>query len=150
MDPATLAVAAAALLFGEALKEGGKHLGQGTAEVMGQLIQALRGKFQAQQVEGLINRAEQDPTERNRQKVADELAVYLTEDSAFAAQIHALVEQLDATGLKRQQIATDLAVKDTLKAKSMTQTAIGENVNQEMLSRVKAKAIDIGDMSQNA
>jgi hypothetical protein len=43
-----------------------------------------------------------------------------------------------------------LAVKDTLKAKSMTQTAIGENVNQEMLSRVKAKAIDIGDMSQNA
>jgi hypothetical protein len=150
MDPATLAVAAAALLFGEALKEGGKHLGQSTVEIMSQLIQAIRGKFQAQQVEGLLNRAEQDPTERNRQKVTDELEAYLTEDPEFAAKIKALVDHLGGGDLKRQQMATDLEVKGTLTAKSMTQTATGDNVDQEMLSRVKAKNIDIGDMSQNA
>jgi hypothetical protein len=150
MDPATLAVAAAALFFGEALKEGGKGLGKGTAELVSQVVQAIRGKFQAQQVEGLLNRAQQDPNERNQQKVVDELEAQLTEDPAFATHIQALVAQLETAGLKRQQMATDLEVKDTLKANSMTQTATGDTVDQEMLSRVKAKNIDIGDMSQNA
>lgn len=150
MDPATLAIAAAALFFGEALKEGGKGLGKGTADLVSQFVQAIRNKFQQQQVAGLLNRAEQDPTERHQQRVTDELEAQLVEDPAFATQIQALVDQLEAAGLKRQRMAIDLEIEDTLTAKSMTQTATGDNVDQEMLSRVKAKNIDVGDMSQNA
>jgi signal recognition particle GTPase len=151
MDPATLAVAAAALFFSEALKEGGKGLGKGTATLASQFIQAIRNKFQQQEVGGLLKRAEADPSDRNQQKVTDELEAQLIEDGSFAEQLQALVSQLQAAGVDKQSIATDMTVEETLKAKSITQTHQGDGpVDQEILNRTQAKNIDIGDISQQA
>jgi hypothetical protein len=149
MDPATVAVAAAALFFSEALKEGGKALGKEVAELSGKFVALIRSKFKAAGTEGLLNRAENDPNEKNRQKVLDELQTQLEEDPEFAAQLQALLADLNAAGVVKQVMGTDLEVEETLEVKTMSQSGSGAgNVDQEMLTRTKAKNIKIGEMNQ--
>ncbi|HYW18425.1 MAG TPA: hypothetical protein VE956_03765 [Nodularia sp. (in: cyanobacteria)] len=50
MEPIT-AAAIATLVFSEALKEGGKTLGKGVTEQVGQLVSAIRQKFQ---IDGIV------------------------------------------------------------------------------------------------
>ncbi|MFN6515667.1 MAG: hypothetical protein RMY29_014395 [Nostoc sp. CreGUA01] len=53
MEPVSLTAAAiATLIFSEALKEGGKTLGQGISQQVAQLLNAIRQKFQASGTEG--------------------------------------------------------------------------------------------------
>jgi len=149
MDPATIAIAAAALFFSEALKESGKGLGAGVAELSGKFVTLIRNRFKTAGTEGLLNRAEQDPSEKNQQKVTDELETRLQEDPEFLAQLQALMAQLEEAGVVRQAMATDLEVEETLEAETMTQSGSGaKDVDQEMLTRTKAKNIKIGDMEQ--
>jgi hypothetical protein len=151
MEPATLAVAVATLFFSEALKEGGKALGKGVSDLAGQLCHTVRAKFKAAGTEGLLTRAEHEPTPKTINMVQDELATQLAEDDGYAAQVQALVAQLEAAGVVRQVMASNLEVAETLRARSMTQEAAGgQDVDQRMLTHVKAKDIDLGDLEQKA
>jgi hypothetical protein len=146
MEPVTLAVTVATLLFSEAVKEGGKALGKGVSDLAGQLCQTVRAKFTAAGTAGLLARVEHDPTPKNLAKVQDELATQLAEDDGYAAQVQALVAQLEAAGVVRQVMASDLKVAETLKAQKMSQEAAGgKDVDQRMLTGVEAKHIDLGD-----
>jgi hypothetical protein len=148
MEPTTLAVAVATLFFSEALKEGGKKLGQGVSDLAATLVKTVRGKFKDSGTEGVLTRAEHDPTEKNVGRVQDELAAQLEDDERYAAQLHDLVNQLKAAGVVRQVMASGLEV-DTLEAGAMTQTASGgTDVEQQMLTDVQAKNIKTGDMTQ--
>jgi hypothetical protein len=152
MEPATLAVAVATLFFSEALKEGGKALGKSASELATKLIQTVRGKFKASGTEGVLTRAEHNPTQKHIDTVQDELATQIEEDEGYAAQLQDLVNQLKAAGVVRQVMASSLEVEETLEAGSMTQTASdGADVEQYMLTDVKAKNIKIiGDMKQES
>jgi hypothetical protein len=151
MEPVTLAVAVATLFFSEALKEGGKALGKSVSELAGNLIHTVRDKFKDTGTEGLLTRAEHEPTPKTINMVQDELATQLAEDDGYAAQVQALVAQLEAAGVVRQVMASNLEVAETLRARSMTQEAAGgQDVDQRMLTHVKAKDIDLGDLEQKA
>ncbi len=151
MEPTTLAVAVVTLFFSEALKEGGKALGKAVSDLAGKLINTVRAKFKDAGTEGLLSRAENDSTPKNLDKVQDELATQMEEDEGYAAQLQNLVAQLEAAGVVRQVMASGLEVEETLEAQSMTQTASGgADVEQRMLTDVKAKNIKIGDMKQDA
>ena len=65
MEPATLAVTVGTLFFSEALKEGSKALGKGVSDLAAKLIKTVRGKFKESGTEGVLIRAENDPTEKN-------------------------------------------------------------------------------------
>jgi hypothetical protein len=151
MEPTTLAVAVATLFFSEALKEGGKTLGKGVSDLATKLIHTVRGKFKESGTEGVLNRAEHDPTDKNVGRVQDELETQLEDDRDYAAQLQHLVAQLEAAGVVRQVMARGLEVEETLEAGSMTQTASdGADIEQHMLTDVKAKNVKIGDMKQES
>ena len=152
MEPATLAVAVATLFFSGVLKEGGKTLGKGVSDLAAKLIHTVRGKFKASGTEGLLNRAENHPTQQHIDTVQDELATQIEADEGYAAQLQDLVNQLKAAGVVRQFMASGLEVEETLEAGSMTQTdSDSADVEQHMLTDVKAKNIKIiGDMKQES
>jgi hypothetical protein len=150
MEPVTLAGTVAALFFSEMLKEGGKALGKSISDLAGKFIHTIRAKFQDAGTEGLLTRAEHDPSPKNLEKVQDELATQMAEDDSYAAQLQDLVAQLAAHEAVRQVMASGLKVK-TLEAQSMTQRAAdGTDVEQHMLTDVQVKNIKIGEMKQEA
>jgi hypothetical protein len=151
MEPVTLAVTVATLFFSEAVKEGGKTLGKSVSDLAGKLLQTVRAKFKDAGTEGLLTRAEHDPTPTNITKVHDELATQMAEDDSYASQLQDLVAQLEAAGVVRQVMASNLKVEETLKAQSMTQEASsGKDVDQRMLTGVEAKNIELGEAKQKA
>lgn len=100
MEPITaIANTIAGVIFGEALKEGGKALGKGASEKVTQLISAIRDKFKTAGTEGLLARAQKQPTERNIEIVEGELVTQMEEDEVFAKKLAELVEQLKSVGV---------------------------------------------------
>ena len=64
MEPTALTAATiSTLFFFEALKEGGKSLGAGISKLVTQLTTTIRDKFKLVGTEGLLARAEKQPTE---------------------------------------------------------------------------------------
>jgi len=151
MEPVTLAVTVATLLFSEAVKEGGKALGKGVLDLTQKLFSTVRSKFKEAGTEGLLTRAEKEPTPKNIDKVQDEVATQIKEDDRYAAQLQNLVAQLEAAGVILQVMASDLKVAEKLEAQSMSQKAAeGAIVEQRMLTNVEAKNIELGKMKQEA
>ncbi|MFN6474428.1 MAG: hypothetical protein RMY36_032755 [Nostoc sp. SerVER01] len=152
MEPLALTAATiATLFFSEALKEGGKSLGAGVSKVVTQLMTTVRDKFKLAGTEGLLARAEKQPTEANVKLVKAELAAQMEEDAGFATQIKELLSQLEAAGVVRQVMASGIAVSGDLEAEDMTQKARrASSVEQEMLTDVKAQNIRLNNLSQES
>ncbi|MCC5666057.1 hypothetical protein LC653_19560 [Nostoc sp. CHAB 5784] len=153
MEPITLTATTmiATVFFSEAVKEGGKSLGTAVSKMVSQLITAVRNKFKAAGTEGLLTRAEKQPTEANINLVKAELAVQMEEDAGFAAELNDLLAQLQATEVVRQVILKGIEVSGNLEAEDVTQKASrGSSVEQEMLRDVKAQNIRLGNLSQES
>jgi hypothetical protein len=152
MEPIALTAATiTTLFFAEAIKEGGKSLGIGVSKVITKLIETVRDKFKRSGTEGLLARAEKQPTEANVNLVQAELAVQMEEDDGFATQLKELLSQLEAAGVVRQVMASGIALSGDLEAEDMTQKASrGSSVEQEMLTDVKAQNIRLGKSSQES
>jgi ABC-type phosphate transport system auxiliary subunit len=151
VEPLTAAVIVS-LFFSEAIKEGGKALGKGAADTFTLIINTIREKFKAEGTEGLLTRAQNQPTEANKAKLQDELQTQIDADEAFAQKLKELVVQLQAQNEKiRQVVLSEIEVSDALRAKDITQKATHDgSVEQEMLKGVKAKNIDVGNLNQEA
>lgn len=150
MEPITLTAAAiATLFFSEAAKEGGKSLGAGISKLVSQLMTTVRNKFKAAGTEGLLARAEKQPTEANMTLVQGELVAQMEEDGEFATQLQELLSQLEAEGVVRQVMVSGIEVAGDLEAENMSQKASrGGSVEQEMLTNVKVQNIRLGNLSQ--
>jgi ribosome-binding factor A len=151
VEPLTAAVIVS-LFFSEAIKEGGKALGKGVADTFAELVNTIREKFKAEGTEGLLTRAQNQPTEANKAKLQDELQTQIDADSAFANQLKQLVEQLQAQDEKiRQVVLSEIEVSGDLKAGDVSQKAMrAGSVEQEMLKQVRATNIDVGNLNQEA
>ena len=152
MVEALTAAVIVSLFFSEAIKEGGKALGKGASDTFTLLINTIREKFRAEGTEGLLKRAENDPTQVNKAKLQDELQSQMDADEAFANKLKELVQQLQAQDERiRQVVLSSIEVSGDLKAKDISQkaTRVG-SVEQEMLKQVKAENIDLGNLNQEA
>lgn len=140
------------LFFSEAIKEGGKALGKGVADKFTELVNAIREKLRAEGTEGLLLRAENQPTEVNKAKLQEELQTQMDADEGFAHKIKEIVEQLQAEDERvRQVVLSEIELSGDLKAKDISQKATpGSAVEQEMLKGVKAQNIDVGNLNQEA
>jgi hypothetical protein len=112
----------AAMFFGEAIKEVGKGLGKTVTEKFGQLTELVRAKFSKEGTEGLIVRAEQQPTDRNVEKATDELVTLLQQDAEFEGQVRTLLQELEQAGLTRQMMLSNSQFKGKLEVGDMQQT----------------------------
>lgn len=140
------------LFFSEAIKEGGKTLTKGVADTFAQLVNTIREKFRAEGTEGLLTRAQNQPTEANKTKLQDELQTQIDADEAFANKLKSLVQQLQAQDERiRQVVLSEIELSDGLKAKDISQKATHSGaVEQEMLKGVEAQSIDVGNLNQEA
>lgn len=151
VEPLTAAVIVS-LFFSEALKEGGKALGKGVADTFASLVNTIREKFKTEGTEGLLTRAQNQPTEPNKAKFQDELQTQMYADEAFANKLKELVQKLQAQDERiRQVVLSEIEVSGDLKAKDINQKATRSgSVEQEMLKQVKATNIDLGNLNQEA
>ncbi|MBD3557405.1 hypothetical protein H6S82_00790 [Planktothrix sp. FACHB-1355] len=135
MEPVSLTAAAiVSLIFSEALKEGGKALGKGVSDQIGQLLSAIRQKFQAAGTEGLLTRAQENPTEKNTAKLQDELETQMEEDQTFTARLKELMTQLRANETVNQIVLKGVKVQGKATLGVIEQEATpGNSVNQEAL-----------------
>ena len=150
-EPLTAAVIVS-LFFSEAIKEGGKALTKGVTDTFAQLVNTIREKFKAEGMEGLLKRAENDPTEKNKEKLQDELQTQMDADKAFAQKLKELVQLLQAQDERiRQVVLSEIELTGDLKAKDIKQKATRDgSVEQEMVKGVKAQNIDLGNLNQEA
>jgi hypothetical protein len=112
----------AVMFFNEAVKEAGKGFGKVVSEKVGQLTDLVRAKFSKEGTEGLIVRAEQQPTDKNIEKATDELAILLQQDTEFEGQVRALLQELEQAGLTRQMMLSNAQFKGKLEVGDMQQT----------------------------
>ena len=151
VEPLTAAVIVS-LFFSEAIKEGGKALGKGVTDTFTQLVNTIREKLKAEGTEGLLTRAQNQPTEVNKAKLQDELQTQIDADKAFANKVKQLIQQLQAQDERvRQVVLSEIEVSGDLKAQDISQKATRDgSVEQEMLKVVKATNIDLGNLNQEA
>jgi len=150
-EPLTAAVIVS-LFFSEAIKESGKSLVTGVTTVFSQLVHTIREKFKAENIEGVLTLAENNPTEVNKTMFQTLLQAQMDKDAAFTNAINHLVEQLRSQdeGIN-QVVLSGIELSGDLKAKDIRQKASGDgNVNQKMLTDIKAVNIDVGNLSQEA
>lgn len=150
-EPLTAAVIVS-LFFSEAIKEGGKALTKGVTDTFAQLVNTIREKFRAEGMEGLLKRAESEPTQKNKEKLQDELQTQMDADKAFAQKLKELVQQLQAQDERiRQVVLSEIELTGDLKAEDISQKAKrAGSVEQEMVKGVKATNIDLGNLNQEA
>ncbi|MBD2594035.1 hypothetical protein H6G74_06790 [Nostoc spongiaeforme FACHB-130] len=150
VEPLTAAVIVS-LFFSEAIKESGKALGKGATDTFAKLVDTIREKFKAEGTEGLLKRAENDPTDKNKEKLQDELQTQMDADPEFANKLKELVEQLksqDAT--IRQVVLSEIELTEGLTLKDLTQKVAGDgSVEQVNVKQVKAKNIDVSNLNQD-
>ena len=150
VEPLTGAVIVS-LSFSEAIKEGGKFAVKGVADTFAKLVSTIRQKLTTEGMEGLLIRAEKDPTEKNKLQLQDELQEYINADEIFANQLKLLVEELKTQDPKiRQVILSGIELTGDLQAQNITQKTSGSSgsVDQAMLTNIKANNIIIGDLTQ--
>lgn len=153
MEPITLTVKAiATLIFSKALEKGGEQLVTAISGKIGQLLNLIREKFQQEGVEGKLTKAQEEPNEKNKSRFERELAEQMEDDEAFAKQLKELVEQIKAEDQTIfQSVLSEIELTGDLKAQGIGQKATRSGaVEQEMLKKVKAQNIDVGNLSQEA
>lgn len=111
------------LIFSEAFKEGGKALGKSVSDKVAQLVTIIRQRFKESGTEGLLTRAEKQPTESNIAIVEAELITQMSDDEVFGRHLEELLKQLEQTGVTRQVMVSGINA-ETLEVKGdMTQKA---------------------------
>ncbi len=137
MEPLTTTAIVSALLF-KAFEKSGEKLGEAVSAKIGQLLNLIREKFKAEDVEGKLTKAEEDPSEKNKSRLEQELAAQMEDDEAFAKKLKALVDELKSDDQVNQIFFKDVNVKGDAEIGDVEQTAQkGGSVTQEAVTQVE-------------
>ncbi|MGC1248732.1 MAG: hypothetical protein WA865_21170 [Spirulinaceae cyanobacterium] len=117
VDPiSVIAGAITSLILPKAVEKVGEKLGEATLEKSGAIIKAARKSIQnkLEQVNssGLLKRAEKNPTKHNIQVLEAEIIGQMEDDSEFAEQLQALVNQVQAQSSSLQMFINGLRAKN--------------------------------------
>jgi hypothetical protein len=137
MEPLTTTAIASALLF-KAFEKSGEKLGEAISAKIGQLLNLIQDKFKAEGIEGKLTKAEEDPSEKNKSRLEQELAAQMEDDEAFAKKLKALVDELKSDDQVNQIFFKGVNVKGDAEIGDVEQTATkGGSVTQEAVSQVE-------------
>jgi len=129
------AVVIVSLFLSEAIKEA-RPFTIGVTTVFSQLVHTIREKFKAEGTEGLLTRAENQPTDSNKTKFQDELQTHIDTDAVFFSTLEQLVEQLRSQDKTIDQIIlSEIELSGDLKAQDISQKASGD------LKQLKAQSL---------
>ena len=133
----------------EALKESGKELGKGVVGGITHVFTLIREKLQAAGTEGLLARAEKQPTdEKTLGKLADELQTQIDEDNEFSDKLQQLIKEVVASDPSLQTILKNIKVQGSLKAGDVFQES-SRSGTQEILTDAEVGGdIGLGNLTQ--
>jgi hypothetical protein len=149
MEPVflTLSAAVTALVI-EASKETGKTIVKESVESISRLITLIRNRFKTNQVEGVLNKVQEQPTEVNKSVFSSLLAQEIESDPDFAATLYELLKQLKEDGTSSiQEMLVGITVEGDLEVGAMTQESASA-ANQKMACDIKAGSVKIGNLHQ--
>lgn len=95
MEPITTTMIAT-LILSKAAEESGKKLGEAVSTKVSQLLSIIQEKFKAEGVEGKLIKAQENPSEKNKGRLEQELAAQMEDDESFAENVKNLVKELRA------------------------------------------------------
>jgi uncharacterized protein YajQ (UPF0234 family) len=148
MEPLSTTAIISALLF-KTFEKSGENLGEAVFTKIGQLLNIIREKFKAEGVEGKLTKAQEDPSEKNKSRLEQELALQMEDDETFAKKLKDTVEELK---LDRhiQIFFKGIDVKGGVEIGDVEQTATsGGAVQQEAVTDVKVGGdLKIGNVKQ--
>lgn len=148
MEPLTTAAIASALLF-KAFEKSGEKLGEAVSAKIGQILNVIREKFKAEGIEGKLTKAQEDPSEKNKNRLEQELASQMEDDEAFAKKLRDLLEEMKSD--RHVQIFfKGVDVKGGVEVGDVEQTATsGGAVQQEVVTDIKVGGdFKIGNVKQ--
>ncbi|AFY38362.1 fis family transcriptional regulator [[Leptolyngbya] sp. PCC 7376] len=146
---ATIATSVATILFTKALEKTGENLGDMASEQIGKLWDAVRAKFQAEDVAGKITKAEADPSEKNVGRFQSELEELLEDDGEFLAELQGILAALEGDAQVKQVLLKNIDVAGDAEIGDMSQSSSGGNVSQEAITDVKVGGnLKIGNVDQ--
>lgn len=138
----------------EALKDGAKAIGKSAYDKFKQLLTTIRTKFQAEGVEGILTKAEANPTEEKSQtKLRNELEDQMSTDLDFATQLETLIATLKTEPEIEQILLQGVKVKGNAKVGDIEQSSdrTSGNVTQKALVDVEVGGdLTIGNAKQTA
>ena len=87
MEPVELAAAIITLIFTKRVEKSGEKLGEAVLNEISQLVNIIRSKFKASGVEGILTKAQENPTDKNKLKFQNELADQRKKMKGFTKQL---------------------------------------------------------------
>lgn len=153
MEPIiTLATSITTLIFSKALEKGGEKLGEGISDKIGQLLNFIREKFQKEEVEGKLTKAQEDPSDKNKSRFERELAEQMEDDETFAKKLKELMDKLKSDKQINQILFKGVKVKGDTEIGDVEQTATGSgSTNQEAFTEVQIDGnLKVGNMKQQS
>ncbi|MUL37916.1 Fis family transcriptional regulator [Gloeocapsopsis dulcis] len=137
-------------------KEGekiGEKIGEAAIEKSGETIQLARktvqDKLQAAGTAGLLKRAEEKPTEQNIQVLEGELISQMGEDKEFAAQLEALLQQIQAQSPTLQVVLDTVRIKGSAKIGNIEQVSEDRSAEQIIGRNLGVEGdFEMGDITQ--
>ena len=148
MEPLTTAAIASVLLF-KAFEKSGEKLGEAVSAKISQLLNLIREKFKAEDIEGKLTKAQEEPSEKNKSRLEQELAAQMEDDEAFAKKLKDLLEEMKSDQhvqifFKGVDVTGGAEVGDI----EQTETS-GGTVQQEAVTDVKVGGdLKIGNVKQ--
>lgn len=148
MEPLTTTAIVSALLF-KAFEKGGDKLGEAVSARIGQLLNVIREKFKEEGIEGKLTKAQEDPSEKNKSRLEQELAAQIEDDEAFAKKLKELAEELKSDQ-HIQIFFKGVDVMGRAEIGDIEQTATsGGSAQQEAVTDVKVGGdLKIGNVKQ--
>jgi hypothetical protein len=149
MEPlATSAIVS--ILLSKAFEKSGEKLGEAVSARIGQLLNIIREKFKAEGIEGKLTKTQEDPSEKNKSRLEQELSAQMEDDEAFAKKLKALVDEIKSEDLINQIFFKDVNVKGDAEIGDIEQTSkqVG-SVKQEAVTQVEVGgSLKIGNVTQ--
>lgn len=142
------------IILPKALEKVGEKVGETAWDKSGEAIhavrQAVQGKLQRAGTEGLLARAEANPSEANTQVLQAEIVSQMESDQDFAVQLQAFVNQIQSQSPAVQVILDDLRVRGKLDIGNIKQVNEGQNSAQQSIGKNWLVGGDakVGDITQ--
>jgi hypothetical protein len=128
-------------------------IGDAAIEKSGEAAQLVRkivqNKLQSARTTGLLKRAEEKPTEHNIQVLEGELVSQMEEDKEFAAQLEALIQQIQDQSPTLQVVLDTVRVKGSAKIGNVEQVSEDKSTEQVIGRNLGVEGdFEIGDINQ--
>jgi len=120
-----------------------------SSEMVQLILAKLQKKLQSAGSIGLLNQAEEEPTEYNTKALEAELVNQMEDDKEFAEQLEGLIQQIQSQSPTLQAVLDNVRLKGSAKIGNVEQVIEGKSAEQVVGRNLEVDGdLEIGDVTQ--